>query len=49
MRFVDEAPWIDDAQVEQDLVSSRALVEIFRRPGLADSQEPLESQLHAEP
>ena len=25
-----EAPWIDDAQVEQDLVASRALVEIFR-------------------
>lgn len=25
----DQAPWIDDAQVEQDLVISRALVEIF--------------------
>jgi len=24
-----EAPWIEDAQVEQDLVISRALVEIF--------------------
>jgi hypothetical protein len=32
-----EAPWIDDAQVEQDLVISRALVEIFRHPALADS------------
>ena len=32
-----EAPWIDDAQVEQDLVISRALVEIFRHPTLADS------------
>lgn len=30
-----EAPWIDDAQVEQDLVISRALVEIFRHPALA--------------
>ena len=25
----DQAPWVDDAQVEQDLVISRALVEIF--------------------
>jgi len=25
----DHAPWITDAQVEQDLVISRALVEIF--------------------
>ena len=32
-----EAPWIDDAQVEQDLVISRALVEIFRHPALTDS------------
>jgi hypothetical protein len=32
-----EAPWIDDAQVEQDLVISRALVEIFKHPALADS------------
>ena len=24
-----EAPWIDDAQVEQDLVISRALVDIY--------------------
>lgn len=32
-----EAPWVDDAQVEQDLVISRALVEIFRHPALADS------------
>lgn len=29
------APWIIDAQVEQDLVISRALVEIFRVPALA--------------
>ena len=40
-----EAPWIDDAQVEQDLVISRALVEIFRHPALADSLEPLDSLL----
>ncbi len=26
------APWIQDAWVEQDLVISRAIVEIFRRP-----------------
>ena len=32
-----EAPWVDDAQVEQDLVFSRALVEIFRHPLLAES------------
>lgn len=32
-----EAPWVDDAQVEQDLVISRALVEIFRHPVLAES------------
>ena len=25
----DQAPWVDDAQVEQDLVISRALVDIF--------------------
>jgi len=30
------APWADDAHVEQDLVLSRALVEIFRRPGIAE-------------
>ena len=32
-----EAPWIDDAQVEQDLVISRALVEIFSHPVLAEA------------
>ncbi len=32
-----EAPWIDDAQVEQDLVISRALVEIFSHPVLANA------------
>jgi hypothetical protein len=32
-----EAPWVDDAQVEQDRVISRALVEIFRHPLLAES------------
>ena len=29
------APWTDDAQVEQDLVLSRALVELFASPDLA--------------
>ncbi len=32
-----EAPWIDDAQIEQDLVISRALVEIFSHPALRQS------------
>lgn len=30
------APWGDNAQVEQDLVLSRALVELFSRPALAE-------------
>ena len=30
------APWSDDAQVEQDLVLSRALVDLFSRPAIAD-------------
>jgi predicted nucleotidyltransferase component of viral defense system len=32
----EHAPWVQDAQVEQDLVISRALVEIFRIPELAE-------------
>ena len=32
-----EAPWVQDFQVEQDLVISRTLVEIFSRPLLRDS------------
>lgn len=31
------APWGDDAQVEQDLVLSRAVVEIFAEPALAEA------------
>ena len=31
------APWPADAQVEQDLVISRAIIELFREPVLADS------------
>lgn len=31
-----EAPWADDAQVEQDLVISRALVDLFRDPVLGE-------------
>lgn len=31
------APWVQDAQVEQDLVLSRALVAIFQAPALASS------------
>ena len=30
------APWSDDAQVEQDLALSRAVVQIFQRPELAE-------------
>ena len=32
-----QAPWLLDAQVEQDLVISRAIAELFRIPELADS------------
>lgn len=32
-----EAPWVQDFQVEQDLVISRALVEIFSHPFLRDA------------
>lgn len=32
-----KAPWGADAQVEQDLVLSRALVELFRRPLVAEN------------
>jgi len=32
-----QAPWILDAQVEQDLVISRAIVELFRMPEIAES------------
>lgn len=32
-----EAPWVQDFQVEQDLVISRAIVEIFSKPLLRDA------------
>ena len=32
-----EAPWVQDFQVEQDLVISRALVEIFSHRHLRDA------------
>ncbi len=32
----NSAPWPDNAQVEQDLVLSRALVEMFNRPAVAE-------------
>lgn len=32
----DAAPWVEDGQVEQDLVISRALVQIFAHAGLRD-------------
>jgi len=31
------APWVQDVQVEQDLVISRALVEVFRIPELSEA------------
>ena len=33
-----EAPWVEDSQVEQDLVISRALVSIFSHPLLREAQ-----------
>ena len=33
----DHAPWVQDFQVEQDLVISRALIAIFTHPVLADA------------
>ena len=32
-----EAPWVQDSQVEQDLIISKALVEIFSHPLLGDA------------
>jgi hypothetical protein len=31
------APWVQDHQVEQDLIISRALVEIFSHPHLSEA------------
>ena len=33
----NKAPWVDDAQVEQDLVISKALVDIFTHPLLSEA------------
>lgn len=33
----DRAPWVSDRQVEQDLVISRALVELFSHPTIANT------------
>ncbi|MCY4426974.1 MAG: hypothetical protein OXC05_08085 [Halieaceae bacterium] len=30
----EQAPWVEDAQVEQDLVISRALIDIFSNEAL---------------
>lgn len=35
MAWRSHAPWPTDAQVEQDLVLSRALVELYRNPSVA--------------
>lgn len=41
VRYIQEwkqyAPWVNEAQVEQDLIISRALVEMFQSPLLQDS------------
>jgi predicted nucleotidyltransferase component of viral defense system len=37
LQWRTEAPWIDDDQVEQDLVISRALVDIFSHPLLRET------------
>lgn len=36
------APWVADRQVEQDLVISRALVELFSRPTIANASRSAE-------
>ncbi len=33
----EQAPWVDDAQVEQDLVISRVLIDIFSNETLHDA------------
>jgi hypothetical protein len=33
----ETAPWVLDRQVEQDLVISRAIVELFSRPAIAEN------------
>ena len=35
-KWRNQAPWLEDFQIEQDLIISRALVEIFSHPVLAD-------------
>lgn len=37
MEWKNNAPWKDNAQVEQDLILSRAIIEIFSRKILKDS------------
>ena len=33
----DRAPWPSDEQVEQDLIITRVLIELFRRPVIQDA------------
>lgn len=42
-----EAPWVEDAQVEQDLVISRALVNIFSHPVLERNRHTLTAEYSA--
>ena len=35
-----EAPWVEDFQVEEDLVISRALVELFSHQSIKDALNP---------
>ena len=39
----EHAPWVTDAQVEQDLVICRALIEIFQDANRSISSEPARS------
>jgi len=33
----NKVSWITDAQIEQDLIISRAIIEIYRHPALSDT------------
>jgi len=36
----EKAPWVDSAQIEQDLVITRALVDIYNHPLLSKHKVP---------
>ena len=43
-----EAPWIENFQVEQDLIISRALVDLFSHPLLSSACPPTSATLPAQ-